>query len=148
MISRAVHVITLVSCLAGSVLSIPHDGNRMDKNQNIDDLFLACEQNFSIMNECQSDFKSAWDEGKIQQFTTEHQFATYNDCKFTWWTDDKNGFSKTSQDDMTTVFSRMDKFCATSSQSGGPKRAVWVGAIDNSHFTFQIDTADRSDKRL
>ncbi|MBW0465501.1 hypothetical protein O181_005216 [Austropuccinia psidii MF-1] len=145
MICRAFHLVAFALCLAGFVLSIPHDGNNMDKNDDIRDLFVSCEQHFST-NDCQSDFETAWGDGKLQQFTTEHQFAIYERCKFTWWTDDKNGFSKSSKDEMSAVFSRIDKFCTTTSQDGGPKRAVWVGAIENSHFTLQVDMLDDSNK--
>ncbi|MBW0460331.1 hypothetical protein O181_000046 [Austropuccinia psidii MF-1] len=144
--SKALCFVTLGLSLAGFVLSIPHKNCKVDKSNDINDLFVACEKHFSI-KDCQSEFDYAWGQGKMQYFNTEHQFFTFGRCKFTWWTDDKNGFSKASKDDMTTVLKRIDNFCHTTSQSGGPKRAVWAGAIDDSYATLQIDILDSPNLR-
>ncbi|MBW0473118.1 hypothetical protein O181_012833 [Austropuccinia psidii MF-1] len=145
---RAIYVVALVTILEGFFLPTSlATTHRLAKRDVGNDLFVSCDKGFS-MGQCQKPFDDAWKDGKLQQFTTEHQFATYDVCKFTWWTDDTNGFTKSTQEDWGSVFSRIDKFCASTSQSGNTNRAVWVGSIDNSYLVFQVEVLDISNQRL
>ncbi|MBW0543820.1 hypothetical protein O181_083535 [Austropuccinia psidii MF-1] len=118
-------VLILAAFILATSLEATHHLGKRDVGG---DLYVSCDQGFS-MSACRQWFDTAWAGGEIQRFTTEHQFTHWGGCKFSWWTDDTNGFTKTSKQDWNYVLSRIDKVCATSPASGGNNTAVWVGEI-------------------
>ncbi|MBW0539652.1 hypothetical protein O181_079367 [Austropuccinia psidii MF-1] len=139
MIFKVIHLVSLAWILAGFISSIQIEATHtLRRRGDSKDLVIACEKSFS-MDVCRRGFDLAWANNQIHEFTTNHQFTIRSGCKFTWWTDNEKGVVITSLTDLTDVLARIGDFCSTTSQVGGPKRALWAGSLGESHVALQVD---------